>query len=159
MPDSRSWTILDGLRDNLESYLISNRLNSEKFVVETLDKPDIDLLAYADNKRITDFHVGIYEISPNELTKVSASKAIDYNQGYEIKIFKALTKDGQYDVNAERRMMNVKDLIKDWADQLEPYSITGNYLYTLIFDGTNTPIRDNRYISLTQRFAGFRTDI
>lgn len=157
-----SWTILDALRDDLKSYLETNRNNNEKFVLEIADKSDVDILDDFDKQRFSDFRIGLYEISPDDLTIVGGGRTIDYNAGYEIKIFKAVTKDGQYDETVERRMMNVKDLVYDWINQTSQSggtnlsTITGGKLLKLQFSNQDTPLRQPRYASVRMQMAGFR---
>lgn len=163
--NGNSWVILDGLRDDLKSYLETNRNNNEKFIVRIENKDDVQLLEDADKKRIKDFHVGMYEISPSDLLIAGGGKTINELQAYEIKIFMALSKSGQYDENAERRMMNAKDLVFDWIQQTNDSggtdlnSITSGNLLQLQFNNLDPIIRQDRYLSLTMQIAGFRNEI
>lgn len=165
MANGNSWTILQALKTDLTSYLNTNKSNSEKFLIEIADKADTDLLVDADKGRIRDFRLGLYEISPSDLTLVGAGKTIDYDAAYEISIFKPVTKDGQYDENLERRMMNVKDLVFDWINQTSDTggtnlnTITSGLLLQLKFVNIDTPIREPRYASMRMQMAGFRNEL
>jgi hypothetical protein len=165
MANGDSWAILEALKDDLQSYLETNATNGESFLIEIADKADTDLIPESGKKRIKDFRIGLYEISPSDLTRVGAGKTIDFDAAYEISIFKSVTKDGQYDENLERRLMNVKDLVFDWINQTSDSggtnlnSITGGRLLQLKFNNLDTPIREPRYASVRLQMAGFRNEL
>lgn len=163
--NGNSWAILESLKSDLSTYLEDNKNNDEKFVIEIADKVDIDLLDDFEKKRFKDFRIGLYEISPDDVTIVSGGKTADYNAAYEISIFKALTKDGQYDETIERRLMNVKDLVFDWINQASSSSgtnlnsVTSGKLFSLRFASMQTPIRQPRYASVRLQMTGFRNTL
>ncbi len=162
MADGQSWQILDALRDDLRTYMEANASNGERFLFEVANKPVSVLLSDAEKGRVTDFHIGIYENPPEDLVIVGGGKNLDEQQPYEIRIFKTITKNGHYDEDAERRLLNVRDLAFDWIQQTNDSggtnlkTITSGALLNLAFDGITEFDRQERYIVTALGMIGFR---
>lgn len=158
-----SWNILDSLRDDLVTYITNNKtsagLSAIDFTVECADYNEFEIDERIQNKRINGFHIGLYEINPDDIVQVDTGKTINWNQGYEFSLLYTISKNYEYDERAEKILMNGKDLLKDWIDQLAPYTVTSNKLQTLSFAGNDRPRREKRYCRVTIQATGLRDDI
>lgn len=157
-----SWDIVDSLRDDLVTYISNNKsgdLTGVDFTVECADYNEFDVDERVQNRRVNEFHIGLYEINPDDILQVNTGKTINWNQGYEFSLFYTISKNYEYDEQVEKILMNGKDLVKDWIDQLEPYTVTSNKLQTFAFAGNDRPRREKRYCRVTLQARGLRDDI
>ena len=155
-----SWDIVDALRDNLVTYITANKPDANiSYTVECADYDEFQLNEKIQAKRVNEYHIGIYEINPDDIVRVDTGKTINWNQGYEFSLFYKLSKNYEYDERAEKVLMNGKDLVKDWIDQLAPYTVTSNKLQTLSFVGNDRPTREKQYCYMTIQATGLRDDL
>jgi len=84
---------------------------------------------------------------------------VNWNQAYEFKMFNPIPKKSSYDEEAERVLMNVKDLILAWINQLEPYTVTSNLLANFSYISGDSPTRADRYCFTAIQCTGTRDDL
>lgn len=163
MANGSSWIALSGLRDNLKSYIKSNastfNLTDIDTTVECVSYTTSQIERQLDKRRSNVFHIGIYETTPDSLLSVSGGNVIDYNQSYELSLYYLITKSGEYDQNAERILMNMKDLVLTWSNQLGISSATSSVLVRWQFLGSNEPIREEKYCYTNMQFVAYKNEI
>jgi len=149
---SRSWDILTDIKDDLASYIETNNPQF-RTIIELKFVPDQDLNERGD---IDQFHLGLYEKSYQGRIYTGAGDSLDANQSYEIKMFYKIGREGDLDVDVEQRVMNMRDLIEDYCNQLDAGTVTSSKLYFLKFEDNTNPDRQPEYTSMSIDLSGLK---
>jgi len=150
-----SWGTLTSLKDDLESYIDSNYGGSVPYFLERnpLSLEDQDGMS-----KIAGMRVSIYEQPEDVLIRVGASNAKDWNQAYQVQLFMRVPREGDLDYNIEQQVMDFKDLVWDWQDQIDANAVASE-LYTLQWDSVSEIIRQPSFSSMDINLGAYRSQI
>lgn len=148
-----SYATLENLLGDLETYLSSNYGGNVPFLFE---HNPLDLQFQDERHDIAGMRISLYEEPEDVLIRTGASRTGDTDQAYQMQLFMRVARDGERDKNIEQELMNVKDLVFDWQDQLDAASVTSNEIYTFRWDSVNRITRDRYFSALEINFGSYR---
>ena len=142
-------------REIIENLLtdLSLDLNDPSIVYERYRVPPINLESRNDIKRA---RIALYEISEQVTTRTGPSYANMSNQRYgmDISIVRAYAKDDAS--RGELPLMDLRDSIVTWANQVDAGLLSGNKIYTFGYDGNTGITRNDRFVTMTLVFTSLR---
>lgn len=142
----KSRRIIKNLCDSIESYLDDPQVTYEHYK----ELPD-DL-----EERQVGIRIALYSEEETVSVKVGAEKPADSRQrlGIDISIDRGYRHDDA--THGELPVLDYKDQIIDWINQLDAYVATEGAIQSLGYEGSSGFIRRKRYITLTLRLSGRR---
>lgn len=133
--------ILTKLRDSMETYM------DQPYVTYELYRQNVqDVESRAD---IRDARIAIYEINEAPQTRVDQwrSDLMQVGYGIDINVIKAYMNNNAQD--AELRLLDLKDKIIDWVNQLNIATLTNNYLYYFSYNAQTGITRNTKFVTMT----------
>ncbi len=133
--------ILNKLRTSMEEYLY------EPYVTYEVYRQNVqDIESRAD---IRDARIAIYEITESPQTRVDQYRNDLMQAGYgiDISVIKAYMNNNAQD--AELRLLDLKDKIIDWINQLNIATLTNSYLYYFSYNAQTGITRNTKFVTMT----------
>lgn len=133
--------ILNKLRASMEEYLY------EPYVTYEVYRQNVqDIESRAD---IRDARIAIYEITESPQTRVDQYRNDLMQAGYgiDISVIKAYMNNNAQD--AELRLLDLKDKIIDWINQLNIATLTNSYLYYFSYNAQTGITRNTKFVTMT----------
>jgi hypothetical protein len=98
---------------------------------------------------IRDARIAIYEITESPVTRVDQYRNDLMQAGYgiDISVIKAYMNNNAQD--AELRLLDLKDKIIDWINQLNIATLTNSYLYYFSYNAQTGITRNTKFVTMT----------
>jgi hypothetical protein len=98
---------------------------------------------------IRDARIAIYEITESPQTRVDQYRNDLMQAGYgiDISVIKAYMNNNAQD--AELRLLDLKDKIIDWINQLNIATLTNSYLYYFSYNAQTGITRNTKFVTMT----------
>jgi hypothetical protein len=98
---------------------------------------------------IRDARISIYEITESPQTRVDQYRNDLMQAGYgiDISVIKAYMNNNAQD--AELRLLDLKDKIIDWINQLNIATLTNSYLYYFSYNAQTGITRNTKFVTMT----------
>ena len=140
--------ILNKIADNIEAYL------NQPYVVYERYRQNLQDVEQRND--IRDARVAIYEVTEQPLTRVDVWRydLMQTTYGIDISVVKAYMNDNAQD--AELRLLDLKDMIIDWVNQVNIANLTNSYLYYFAYNTQNGITRNTKYVTCTLSFLAQR---
>ena len=140
--------ILNKIADNIEAYLNQPYVAYERYRQNLQDVEQ--------RNDIRDARVAIYEVTEQPLTRVDVwrNDLMQTTYGIDISVVKAYMNDNAQD--AELRLLDLKDMIIDWVNQVNIANLTNSYLYYFAYNTQNGITRNTKYVTCTLSFLAQR---
>jgi hypothetical protein len=140
--------ILNKIADNIEAYL------NQPYVVYERYRQNLQDVEQRND--IRDARVAIYEVTEQPLTRVDVwrNDLMQMTYGIDISVVKAYMNDNAQD--AELRLLDLKDMIIDWVNQVNIANLTNSYLYYFAYNTQNGITRNTKYVTCTLSFLAQR---
>lgn len=100
--------------------------------------------------------IALYTDSEELSVAVGYKRAADSNQtfGIDISVVKAYRGDDAH--NAELAAEDLRDIILDWSNQVDPFQVTSGAVADFEYGGATGFTRRPRFVTKTMRFVSFR---
>lgn len=139
---------MQGLVDSMRLYI-----GDPLFVYELYRVPANELEARQDIKKA---RIALYELDERVNTQVDASRANLSEQRYGIDISWVRAYSRSDASRGELPLVDVRDKVFDWANQVDAGSISGNAIFTFGYQGSSGITRGDRMVTMTLTFVSLR---
>lgn len=147
----RSWDILTNMKTSLLAFHNANP-NGQSWIIENHSLDDIEL---ADRNDVSDIRISIYEDGDDANVITGAQRAKDTTQDYEVSISKVIARRQDMDDNVEKGLMDAKDTILDWLDDLDAQAIDDD-LFSIGWIGSTETRRVGRFATMEAQISAYR---
>lgn len=105
---------------------------------------------------IRDARIALYEVTEQPLsrTDVYRNDLMQTTYGIDISVVKAYMNDNAQD--AELRLLDLKDMIVDWVNQVNIAELTNSYLYYFAYNTQNGITRNTKFVTCSLSFLAQR---
>lgn len=149
-----SKTTITALGSNLDSDLDSNYAGTVPIMDTEYDYRSVESMIR--DKTIPGVRIGLFEQPEDVLTRVGANSSYDINQAYLLQLFFVVARIGDYDTMVEFELLDIKDVIYDWAYNIDAGAVTTNELLTFEWDSIGRIERRDEYSLLEINFGAYR---
>lgn len=115
-------------------------------------EPEGDMNGY----KIPRARVSIFEDGDEPELVVDRMNTMDVLQRYAVEINYAIGYKEDIQTNVELPMYDLKDKLIEWARQTDIYTVSGAKVYYLQYQGSASPIRNTRFVTIRLNFEGRR---
>ena len=144
--DSRG--ILEALTANMETYINDGAIIYENYFVEPSRME-------AKRQDIKKARISLYEAGDNPAIRVDSYRTFETTQEYTVQLSYVLAYRGDSSELGELPMLEIKDKVAGWVQQVDASALTDCELSTLYWSGSRIAFRGERLttleISLTAR--------
>lgn len=144
----KSRNILQALIESLRIYV-----NDPLYIYELYRVPANELESRQDIKKA---RIALYELDERVNVQVDASRAnlSDQRYGIDISWVRAYAKSDAS--RGELPLVDVRDQVLDWAQQVDAGGLTGSAIFTFGYQGAGGITRGDRLVTMTMTFVSLR---
>ena len=144
----RSRNIIDSMLESLKLFL-----GDPLYLYERYRIPPSEIEGRQDIKKA---RIALYELDERVNTRVDASRAnlSDQRYGMDISVPRAYAKSDAS--RGELPLVDVRDQVLDWAQQVDAGGLTGSSIFTFGYQGAGGITRGDRLVTMTMTFVSLR---